>query len=309
MYKGHTPIGVVQSGPRIFVTRRQTLLFGSSLICFLHFDLHTTLADAEHYIEVPDETGSQDQKEQEEITTELSPSQAERVDEPTSTETGISYREPTCGLYTLTTHQSLATNTPTEPPGYLSSSSGSYFSDNQSRSFLAGAPDCIERASKIIESAGKYHLFNRPTALPRGQSVDENVRKLFQGIDKATLSGRTEALIAAVQLVRNSGFWNYKSTFGSQWENAGNFNFGYAFAAVGVPEEIALRGAGAYGTYFGQWDPSSGHWFDLSGSFGDDPRDQEQIRNGYDYYKNRELIDILYNDMQPRPGMGMGMGY
>lgn len=95
--------------------------------------------------------------------------------------------------------------------------------------------------------------------------------------------------------VRNHGPWDYKQNktlndFGSldrqsPYEDFGNFNFGATAAALGIPENVALRGAGWAST---RSDPSRaaqlGHWWGPP-PYGDDPADQIQIMLGYDYYR------------------------
>lgn len=89
-----------------------------------------------------------------------------------------------------------------------------------------------------------------------------------------------------VDQVRGGGPWDFK-TQGAQYENFGNFHFGVVAAAMGVPEQVGLRGAGLVqivsGTSREDWgNPAT---FD-GGPYGDDPRDQAQIRAGYDYYNS-----------------------
>jgi len=97
--------------------------------------------------------------------------------------------------------------------------------------------------------------------------------------------------------VRNHGPWDYKQNrtlndFGSldaasPFEDFGNFNFGATAATLGIPEGVALRGAGYAGQRaVGNSLPNSirialGH-----PPFGDDPADQIQIQLGHDYYRN-----------------------
>jgi RHS repeat-associated protein len=91
--------------------------------------------------------------------------------------------------------------------------------------------------------------------------------------------------------VHNKGPWDYKyycpgkDGYPSPYEPAGNFNFGAAAAAEGIPLEIALRGAGwanqvAAGS---NADPAFGNWYG-GPPYGDDPDDQYWIRQGYAYY-------------------------
>ena len=95
--------------------------------------------------------------------------------------------------------------------------------------------------------------------------------------------------------VRNRGPWDYKqiktlNDFGalspSPFEQFGNFNYGATGAAAGLPLQVLLRGAGWAQQRARTSDPRWGRWYG-SAPYGDDPRDQEQITAGYNYYENR----------------------
>lgn len=223
--------------------------------------------------------------------------------------TGLDFRFPTCGIQQLSPIETMATATPLKAPSYVDGKRSAYFSDDANRSFLSGSGDQLDLASDKLSAASgvRYHLFNAPTELPRGQSVIENLRALLKGIDQTSLGGKFEAIWTARLLIGNGGAWNYKRSYGSQWEDAGNFNYGFIAAGLGIREQDALRFAGFYGTWFGQPNPDGGHYWDLNstGPYGDFPEDQQQIRNGYEYYYHRELIDALYATPQPHPAIEM----
>jgi len=110
---------------------------------------------------------------------------------------------------------------------------------------------------------------------------------LQENIDKAKSMGFSlSGLKQFYEHVRNGGPWDYKQQ-GSQYEDFGNFHFGMMGAAMGIPEEILLRGAGWAQEQAGTSSEEFGHWYDLFGnsSYGDDPKDQEMIRLGIAYYK------------------------
>src|SRR5262249_24115552 len=80
----------------------------------------------------------------------------------------------------------------------------------------------------------------------------------------------------------------------SPFEDFGNFNYGATAAGLGLPEWMALWGAGwaslqadprraqmGLGTPY----PSLRHPFGVP-PYGDDPDDQIQIKVGYQYYRN-----------------------
>ncbi|MBX3691870.1 polymorphic toxin type 44 domain-containing protein [Dokdonella sp.] len=79
--------------------------------------------------------------------------------------------------------------------------------------------------------------------------------------------------------------WDYKQQ-GAQYENFGNFNYGMTAAAAGIPEDVALRAAGWKQQQSGTSRPEWGGPLDFGGSYGDDPRDQQQIRDGYAYHRS-----------------------
>jgi hypothetical protein len=81
--------------------------------------------------------------------------------------------------------------------------------------------------------------------------------------------------------VRNKGPWDYKQ-LGVQYQDFGNFNFGATGYAFGFPDFILYRGAGwanqkADPTRKNLGSPWGGY------PYGDDYRDQEQIRRGIKY--------------------------
>lgn len=107
--------------------------------------------------------------------------------------------------------------------------------------------------------------------------------------------------------VRSGGPWDYKLDGGYSYDNGysspnpkqnvvkryepfedfGNFHFGITGAAFGLfPDQILLRGAGAYQMYSGTSDSTYGKPWDLGPScYGDDCRDQDMIKRGIEYYK------------------------
>ena len=95
--------------------------------------------------------------------------------------------------------------------------------------------------------------------------------------------------------VENKGPWDYKQqgwtltdtgNFGpSPFQDFGNFNFGAAGAAWGIPLNVLERGAGWGQGQAGTSTPEWGHWYQ-GPPYGDDPADQAQIAAGYQYYQN-----------------------
>ncbi len=83
--------------------------------------------------------------------------------------------------------------------------------------------------------------------------------------------------------VRNRGPWDYKQ-WGRQFENAGNFHYGFVAFCAGIPLDVALRGGGYAQRKGGNSDRSFGTWWG-GPPYGDDPKDQKNITEGY---KNAE---------------------
>ena len=84
--------------------------------------------------------------------------------------------------------------------------------------------------------------------------------------------------------VRNGGQWDPKhGGKNPEMEHAGNFNYGSTGRAVGFSEEVLLRGAGWAQERAGTSKPEWGHWYG-DAPYGDDPRDQAKISEGYGYF-------------------------
>lgn len=89
--------------------------------------------------------------------------------------------------------------------------------------------------------------------------------------------------------VRNKGKWDFKQQ-GGLYENFGNYHFGVVSRAIGIPETVACRGAGAAqgvagtstGSDWGKWNDI----YDVDSSYGDDPNDQKWIKNGVKFYND-----------------------
>lgn len=97
--------------------------------------------------------------------------------------------------------------------------------------------------------------------------------------------------------VQNKGPWDYKQ-LDRKYEDFGNFHYGAAGASVGFSRNTLERMAGwAQGVAdTGSTDPSFGEsgfliFFGGRRPYGDDPRDNQQIRRGFAFGEN-------YNDCQ-----------
>ena len=109
---------------------------------------------------------------------------------------------------------------------------------------------------------------------PPGVSCADNIREAEQHYNPKWFYDQ----------VRNHGPWDYKQ-INSQYEAFGNFNYGATGYAFGFSNEILLRGAGWAQNRAGtNINGNYGDWYGPA-PFGDDPRDQQQIANGIDYYR------------------------
>lgn len=93
--------------------------------------------------------------------------------------------------------------------------------------------------------------------------------------------------------VTNDKEWNYKKKI-PYGEHVGNFNYGATGRAVlknvnkNIAEDILLRGAGWRQAQDGTSQEEWGDYLDspfADSSYGDDPRDQEMIKKGIDWYE------------------------
>jgi hypothetical protein len=116
---------------------------------------------------------------------------------------------------------------------------------------------------------------------PSGVSIDANIR-LAEQLSVAPIDplfGYGEWL----GRVWPRSVWDYKRR-GLVYEDFGNFNYGATGAAMGLPDSVLLRGAGAaqwwWGPYRSQWGKPWG-----GPPYGDQPGDQVLIKAGIQYYR------------------------
>ncbi|MFM7853434.1 MAG: polymorphic toxin type 44 domain-containing protein, partial [Flammeovirgaceae bacterium] len=79
-------------------------------------------------------------------------------------------------------------------------------------------------------------------------------------------------------MVRNGAPWDYKQ-IDPDFENFGNFHFGFTGSAAGIADSLLLRGAGWAQSRAGTSDPQWGRYYGFA-PYGDDPNDQTYIRQG-----------------------------
>lgn len=153
---------------------------------------------------------------------------------------------------------------------------------------------------------------NRTTRRPQSGPVDpremgDRVRAteddIRQGLEGARMSGDPAALAGAwpaaagawVARVRPGGAWDDKGRYPprqrQRYERQGNFSYGATAAALGIPEQVALRAAGVVQRAQAVGDALAGargpqireRAGGYSAPYGDDPRDQRSISEGYAY--------------------------
>ena len=124
-------------------------------------------------------------------------------------------------------------------------------------------------------------------ALPNVESCNFYKNFLPYGPTPATLDNNlAEArnwhlpIIPFVDAVNTHHRWDYKNQ--GPFEDFGNVNYGATGRAAGIPRMILQAGAGLAQYKDGTQKSEYGSFF--SSSFGDDPKDQEQIKLGMDYF-------------------------
>jgi hypothetical protein len=202
---------------------------------------------------------------------------------------GSEYRPPGASLLKLDSVHSSATNTPQTAPGAISVGPDVYSADSPNRAFMNDADSFLAGAIDKVKGSAQYHLFKRPVELPGSDTIKGNLQQI--GSQENYLA----SLFDAISRMRNSGAWNYKRTVGASWKDAGDFNYGVISDALGVPQDLALRFAGLYAMKAGTHVPEWGAPWDIAGNYGHDPHAQQVIREAYEYYDNRELIDQIYD--------------
>ena len=122
--------------------------------------------------------------------------------------------------------------------------------------------------------------------MPRGQCSCQGAPNAPPGVDIYTNMDASRGIGMGdwYNNVRNKGTWDYKQQ-GRQYETFGNFNYGATAYGLGLPLDIALRGAGWAQGQAGNRDPNAPWWDQWWGlpPYGDDPVDQANIAAGYNF--------------------------
>lgn len=89
-----------------------------------------------------------------------------------------------------------------------------------------------------------------------------------------------------IELVRTNGKWDYKQQ-NPEFQDFGNFHYGVVGITAGFSEGELLRAAGVV-QQFGENRNYGEGIMGIKSPYGDDPRDQEQIRKGIEWYKRNK---------------------
>ena len=119
---------------------------------------------------------------------------------------------------------------------------------------------------------------------PPGVDINKNIREAMKRLNPSWFYNQ----------VKNKGPWDYKQ-LGKQYEAFGNFNYGATGAAFGFSERTLLREAGRAQirakTSKPKWNKPGSRLNPFGGKppYGDDPRDQELIKQGVKYFESLGL--------------------
>jgi len=140
-------------------------------------------------------------------------------------------------------------------------------------------------------SAAFVHLFNAERGnfvkRARKRALQLSVNKIIAAFKKMRNLPLAQRLMLLYKFTKNHSILDFKQE-GKIYEDYGNFVYGAVGSALDIPAAVLLRGAGWASVVA---DPrraeTFGHWYDIGGSYGDDPKDQTYIQYGIDYYRNQ----------------------
>ncbi|HDX9658141.1 MULTISPECIES: polymorphic toxin type 44 domain-containing protein [Bacillus cereus group] len=117
----------------------------------------------------------------------------------------------------------------------------------------------------------------------------EKIAKSSGNPVEGAVASRAYRYTVFTKLVKSGGPWDYKLKYGPKTtytfdnrtltgEDLGNFHYGYVGKAIGFTDIELKGGAGFYQVLSNTWE------WEYYKTFFDDPRDQEMIQVGIDYY-------------------------
>jgi hypothetical protein len=121
--------------------------------------------------------------------------------------------------------------------------------------------------------------------IPEGVSIDTNIQ--LSCLERSYFKNGGDAFLFSwfYTKVRNGGEWDYKKR-NRRYEALGNFNYGACGTAAGISANVLLRGAGWAQSRAGTRESKNGYWW-WNAPYGDDPTDQEWIKEGINYAKSK----------------------
>jgi hypothetical protein len=118
---------------------------------------------------------------------------------------------------------------------------------------------------------------------------------------KNSTESRSMGPYQLLQHFKSGGVWDYKKG-GNQYEDFGNFHFGFILSRLRFPADVAKMGAGLYQVYSGTSPLRKDNngksreigWLEPfeDPNWGDDPKDQEQINNAYELDLYFQLLEL-----------------
>ena len=143
----------------------------------------------------------------------------------------------------------------------------------------------VQNVSPALDSDAGY-LGEMPSSIPPRVDIDENIQQA---------EAHKFDYLWFYNQVHNKGPWDYKQ-LDKDYADFGNFNYGAAGRAAGFSEDTLLRAAGWAQVQAGNSRPEWGTSVSLLEAllgiggkppFGDDPKDQFWISQGFKYYDAR----------------------
>lgn len=159
--------------------------------------------------------------------------------------------------------------------------------------YVADSPVSLEDPLGLSPTSGRGSCKNGgpcpiPPPAPQGVSVDVNIRDVQSreahgGFDSGIPQFADASGWWLAQVCCSTSPWNYKS-LGGQYDAFGNFNFGATGAALGVPDNLVLRGAGLAKWWKLSPDPNGNPLGPYP--YGNEYDKQRMIEEGIRYFKN-----------------------
>jgi hypothetical protein len=113
----------------------------------------------------------------------------------------------------------------------------------------------------------------QPIPVPPNVSLPQNMQRA---------ASQSPNLLWFYNQVKTGSPWDFKHTLDQKYDDFGNVNYGATGTALGVPQQILDRLAGAYQIISGTSPPGWGMPWG-SAPYGDDPNDQRFINQGTAY--------------------------